>query len=348
MTRLICFAICIWFAVANASAPASLAAQEPLRARFLREGPQGWEGLRTAMQKLEGSYIGRHILAEQAPMAHQAKFKVNGEYLVSEETRKDADGKIVRLLAHGVNLKYKFGLEQNNPPSSWTVTETGPPGDRLRMDHPYTRALAMGFLRFLNAPFTVGAVPIAEMIREPGFKLIEVDEVVRGGKKLAKVKFKYNPPKVTPELGPNGVPIRFDAHLTQMRGGWMFLNPERNWALEECELDLEGDEKSSCIVGYREVQDGIFLPSHVLDKEGPQTWDVAFTELRIRDIPAQEFTLSAFGLPEPPGVVWEKKGSYWYLWLALAAFASLGAGFLVRLMRRRYQNPVAAQKPSGG
>jgi len=52
------------------------------------------------------------------------------------------------------------------------------------------------------------------------------------------------------------------------------------------------------------------------------------------DPPEREFTLSAFGLPEPVGVVWEKRTPV-YVWLLVAAGVLLTLGIFFRWLARR-------------
>ena len=55
-------------------------------------------------------------------------------------------------------------------------------------------------------------------------------------------------------------------------------------------------------------------------------------ELKVS--PEEEFTLSAFGLPEPPDVV-ASRGSRYYLWFAGAAGAFLTLTVVFRRLARR-------------
>jgi hypothetical protein len=68
--------------------------------------------------------------------------------------------------------------------------------------------------------------------------------------------------------------------------------------------------------------------------------------LALKDLPESDFTLSAFGFPEPEGVVWNRPQG-WYLWIALCAFGALAVALLVRFWRRRYHGPDANKKASG-
>lgn len=58
------------------------------------------------------------------------------------------------------------------------------------------------------------------------------------------------------------------------------------------------------------------------------------TKLFLDDLPERDFTLSAFGLPEPPGIVWEKPFP-WYLVFAGIGTACLGTFFYLRVRAKR-------------
>src|SRR5262249_45691556 len=53
----------------------------------------------------------------------------------------------------------------------------------------------------------------------------------------------------------------------------------------------------------------------------------------------EEFTLTAFGLPEPAGLEW-KRPTPWYLWLGLVGIICLVSGVAVRRLKRG-KAPVA-------
>ncbi len=59
--------------------------------------------------------------------------------------------------------------------------------------------------------------------------------------------------------------------------------------------------------------------------------------LALRDVPAREFTLTAFGLPEPVGMpAVDRGGLPWYAWLSLAAVGVLVVGGIVVMLKRHY------------
>jgi hypothetical protein len=68
-------------------------------------------------------------------------------------------------------------------------------------------------------------------------------------------------------------------------------------------------------------------------------------DLRESPMPEdEEFTLTAYGLPEPLGISLPTRSRAW-LWFALAGLAALGAGFLFRRIapRRAALQPTSKQ-----
>ena len=63
------------------------------------------------------------------------------------------------------------------------------------------------------------------------------------------------------------------------------------------------------------------------------------------NLPESEFTLSAFGLPEPVGVVWEKRTPN-YVWFLIAAGAFAAAAIAFRLLTRRRSKASSVPKVS--
>lgn len=61
--------------------------------------------------------------------------------------------------------------------------------------------------------------------------------------------------------------------------------------------------------------------------------------------PDSDFTLTAFGLPEPYGVVW-KKGPPWYLWFAVLAVAFLSLGWYLRRRVQRREAGLVGPSPT--
>jgi hypothetical protein len=134
----------------------------------------------------------------------------------------------------------------------------------------------------------------------------------------------------------------------QVVAGWVVLDPEAGWCireqlyhrkysdgLEECRSKYDYSVASS---GYPIVRK-IHLTCEGRTDKGEMYRIEAVTNLELTESdgpPESEFTLSAFGLPEPVGVVWEKKTPV-YVWLLVAAGVLGMLALLFRWLARRRQ-----------
>jgi hypothetical protein len=57
--------------------------------------------------------------------------------------------------------------------------------------------------------------------------------------------------------------------------------------------------------------------------------------LSFADVPERDFTLTAFGLPEPVGVTWPKP-TKWWVWISLGAAFAVGIALVLAMLGRRY------------
>jgi hypothetical protein len=134
-----------------------------------------------------------------------------------------------------------------------------------------------------------------------------------------------------------------------LRGGWIVFDPARYWVIRECQVQLQllpkSDKSPVSMEGkftYKEGKQEFPIMTRIVRKwEGTlqgkriQSETTEEYDLVVRaEVPEREFTFSAFGLSEPPGVEWTKP-TPWYIWAAAAGVLCLvlGAGFA--WLRRR-------------
>ena len=137
----------------------------------------------------------------------------------------------------------------------------------------------------------------------------------------------------------------------------MLLDPQHDWVLREYEIVHVRPEKSLGHTQFRfkEGTDNHLLITYAMSRvtgtEGAgfdMRFEAEVETLERPDLPVSEFTLSAFGLPEPKGVVWERGSSRWYLWFIAFAVVCLAIGtfFWRRVQQRRLAN--AQVPPTSG
>jgi hypothetical protein len=117
-------------------------------------------------------------------------------------------------------------------------------------------------------------------------------------------------------------------------GGWIVFDPERYWVIRECHVDLRPhrDDPLSTLDGtfeYKESRKGFPIPKRIVRKWPHATYLQEFDLMEQADLQDKEFTLSAFGLPEPAEME-GRSPTRWYLWAAVAGMVCLALGVTFR------------------
>jgi hypothetical protein len=228
------------------------------------------------------------------------------------------------------NSRYSFRLGRAQPEADWTVLEAVP-AEKDRQDQRLNTIIVEDVRDFFTSHFSINGVELLDLLKDPTF-VFKASENAPGGKPgLVRVSFSY------------GKPDR------QHWEGIMDLDTEHFWCISEYAIKVTNgtDSWNDKVINHYEVdKDGVPLPTRRIATSS--SWFLNTETIsegkveRHSGIPEREFTLSAFGLPEPPAL--ENKTSRWYLWIAFSAFGALGAAFLLRKLRRRYQNVEAGKK----
>ena len=124
----------------------------------------------------------------------------------------------------------------------------------------------------------------------------------------------------------------------------MLLSPDRDWAVNEFEIteDYSGSTKTIHRTNSYRKSDGIPLiesstVTYSLRKKDGTT-DASVNTLAYRFVrevaPESDFQLSAFGLPEPVGVVGKSRTPMYVWFIAASAGCAIGAMGFRRLARR--------------
>jgi hypothetical protein len=286
---------------------------EPLRERFLKEARDGWLRIKAAARHVDGIAEKREARAGKTFLTEQVRFKVNGDFFVCEEDRKITSGdqgelkEIRRIRAVGTNSKYWFALRRKKPDSSWALAGTENSPDSTHVGAPLGYAVLLGLFRYLDAPFTIMCMPLASMVGESGFKLERIEEVRRNERKLAKVTFRYTAPPEAVAFHKDKNP-RVTIYAIALRGGWMLLDPEASWALQEYSVEIllpsnlgvNDPVRVTGAIEYKNAKESVPLPFKVvLEDFGQERTEFTFQKLVQREVPEEELTVSAYGLPEP-------------------------------------------------
>ena len=299
-----------------------------LQDRFLSEAPKKWTEYRARTARFQGSIIHTQtdMLKVKQVVRHvkyELKQKLDSAWLLLDQR---LDPKEQIGIVEVVNPRYAFKLRRASPAAPWAVVHvdldladgiTGLYHPRDAVDYGAGRGLY----------FFSGRYCLPSLIQDPRFTLKNVS--LTAGKDTDCVKVEFD---VTQEEPGRDV----------IRSGWIALDPAQYWIVRAYELQAKFFNGTGVITGSYEYdrgesntpllrlhvrrQKGTFNTGEALDHE--YRYECQFVE---RDVPESEFTLSAFGIPEPPGMT---QPTRWYLWAGVAAFVCLGLAVLLRRMRR--------------
>ncbi len=226
------------------------------------------------------------------------------------------------------NSRYTFAAIDRG--SGWVLTGF----DNSTEQAPRVRESAkkLGF-NYLDLAWTVGGHPFPEAFETPGFKVIDFKATDPDPGDPAVLTFSV-PMSASPS---KDLKVGVDA-------GKVEFDRKGNWRITKYEYKLPaamGGGLVSGTVQYR-TQDGLIdriEQTSNLSKKYQDKTVISTDSIDFRDIPEREFSLSAYGLPEPEGVTLEKPTPV-YVWI-LAAAGGLGVlAWLFRwLARRRRPTP---------
>jgi hypothetical protein len=298
--------------------------------RFFAEAPKRWEGYLHFARSLQLSVTGTWYKgANRSPEKN-----IRSEF-------KQTDGACLHIFqgiglkgegeAAGINPSYSFKLKRRGPDRGWIITALEFPkpsasfSDEQRMHQEKQLQTICDCLKLWN-------LWLPTLIQDPDFKVTAIKNQEIDGSPVVRFEFSYpKPDKDYPVQG-----------AIRLKGGWMVLDPEHDWILREYLVHTGQPEKYFIHKTFR-IREGsrhhpiiTHVTVHTVGKDEPSFERIIEGEWQTveqSDVPLEEFTLSAFGLPEPPGI--QVKRSRLYLWIALAGIVCLSIGALIRRQIRR-------------
>ncbi len=275
--------------------------QRSLEQRLRAEAPAAWAKYREFAWTLQGRCVHTKLsLPDRKTLEHftAAWKRAPGRVLAMGE------GDVV-----GQNSRYKFRLERNGEDKPWLIT---------------------------NVTMLTGGepqMPIPYCFGQPSF---HVDSVgVESGESGELVRLTYS---MEPE----------DARDLSHQQGWLVLDPAHDWVIRNGEAQIRYDRTNVQIkevfrYKYKEGSKNHLIPTEqVVTASGVDDKGKSFGYehsmiidcYEQENVPEKEFTLSAFGLPEP-GM--SQRSVPWFVWVALAGIICLSAAVVIqwRAARRR-------------
>ena len=249
----------------------------------------------------------------------------------------------------GMNSKYSFQLKRTTGNSEWAIDQVDLDSDGSKLMFSSEKSLRKRATRSVCPYFLMSQDSLEQLFEKPNFRVTKTERVVVDGANMVRIEFDY----------PNPVEKASEPGFNSMQGGYFILDPQHLWCLKEFRVRTD-DSLSKRIYSGNNVyvagpdQFPILRESQLDDigfhPDGTDwfncnchiQYDFQYAPKSYQD---HEMTLSAFGLPEPYGITWEKPTPR-YLWLFAAAgvFAIAAIGFQKLAKRPR---PVPANTLQG-
>jgi hypothetical protein len=303
-----------------------------LRNRFVQEAPERWTEYARRAKALQGRFA-THMRSSNGDREFKNRYEMkanrDGRLLRTSMARlSNGRNDFQRIQVFGINAEYAFILHGQSDGGPWTVDEMAyvkggvpPPGVS---DH-FER-----FQRDVSELVSFRGTPLVEMVRRPEFHVVRCRKVIQGTEELAEVAFDY--------------PHQPGNKDTEV-GGKLLLGPQHFWCLYSYDFRNKFPGRQTNQHYHVEdwaVADGdLPVPKRAVsevefvagEETNKTTWQFEY-ELGVpRRLPRdREFTLSAFGLPEPPSK--SRTGRY----VLLTALGLLFVVCLGALLRRRFRN----------
>ncbi len=268
----------------------SAVGDEKIRAKFLSEGPKGWTAIETFFQKVEGKVIDTLEPLAGFPddgkdYGHRAihEFKIAGENVLhTVQTLRALEVRGQPVSTDVINVNYAFLLNRKSEQSPWTIRHVGSK-DRVQYAIKHTGQVLLMSVNIFQQPLPWTA-------SQPGFSLNDAREVGDG---LVEINFSSSDV--------------FRKNYYIISGGRVQLDPNHHWCVCEYLLDVQLHDEKGVIEGkieYGREENGFLFPRKITQDfsfdsgvRKRRTFD--FERYRSAEVPDNEFTLTAFDLPEP-------------------------------------------------
>jgi len=267
----------------------------------------------------------------------ESDVKANVECALFTEKR----GKDGPTEVYSYNPRYTFQL-RSHADQGWVVVSvhlgdpsTDPVASKIRTSiEPFTKMSGYGF----RIPH--GLESLATYVRAPTTRVVSVTPVTWKGRDAVEVKLDITPAGKKDDI--RGITSLHDPSK-QWRALRTVVTGRRDYEGSATDFDLTTDYE------YAPGPDNIVTSAPELQnwkgsdgKTNPVKIERTFELKRLQTLPdTSEFTLSAFGLPEPVGVEWPARRSGW-LWLAWAGAGCFVVTLVFLILRRRAARRQAA------
>ncbi|MBM4070313.1 MAG: hypothetical protein FJ271_15365 [Planctomycetes bacterium] len=322
----LCAALLVLLLVSNLQGQAPSATN-----RFLTEAPLKWQEYRQRSVSLQGKKKGRakithkDLVTSDAVWEDEIKQTTTAGVIIRSYTDKEIVEDKTRNIQFdqvlGKNAKYAFRLTRARSRPDWAL-------DKISM-HPetsfneYKLPMADDIFQSISPHFMLVMTTLSHAVKNKELVVKRETAIQRDNRQLVRVEFDYCAIESNPER--------------ETHPGWLIVDPERYWCLLEMEIHARSKDGSGGIIRVRnEVGAGSRqLPIIQRNETKLQGTDADGHKIGAREFvhefdlrestppPEHAFTLSAFDLPEPHGIVWHTSANH-HLW-----FLAAGIGILI-------------------
>jgi hypothetical protein len=319
-----------------------------LRERFREEAPGAWSEYRSFLGRLQGSHrlqVVSHkdneVINDYYMDYKQADGCFSWNYREQPKSGEAAGPEDVAV----INPSYAFEVTRSTTDSQWALAELSlRRGERLP---PKIGVMIEIAKRRLDVALSVCQVPLPDIVKSPTFTLRGVSLVERGDEELVRVEYEYQQPRMA-----NG---KIDGNRPG-GGGWVLLDPQRHWIVREFDVAAvwrdgkDGPASKGRVTGIYQTVDapqGFPIvkryaehrmasetgePPFIADIEEVQDYGLHYDA----NVPPSEFTVSAFGLPEPSSDARPRTP----FWLGILGVACIVIAVLLLLRKKWRSEPV--------
>ncbi|MBI3463767.1 MAG: hypothetical protein HY000_12025 [Planctomycetes bacterium] len=300
----------------------------------MSEAPQRWQEYRHFSNRLQGDATWKLTVngALRLHTSYQVKQNDSGKLVVTQNSAYE-DSKSLETQGEvlAFNSLYSFSLQRHSETSPWFITGVVKRGENARDRAPgYSEAI-----RWISGASLglTNAKALDQLLKQPAFKVVAISEIIDGAAAAVRVEFDNGHHWDEGEFFP-------------IQKGVLILDPQHFWCLRSAKLECiysTGALVSRVNATYDVRGKGLPIPKKVVDDatsevEGQGTVrsvsEITYSFVNPTTLPDDgEFTLSAFGFPEPE---FAATGSQLYLWIGAVGVLCVVTAIVLRsLLRHR-------------
>lgn len=305
---------------------------------FTKDVIQKWKEFESFSRTIQGTKretFTSTAIAQNQPQRSSVSYKQNPECVLLSAPVFKVSGATSTRNWILVNSRYKARITTDDSDPNQVVLKTYEPNSAKGSSNPEFDDL----FSVLAPHFSYQNIRLSQLVTKESFKVQKISKSSRDGYELIQVDFSFD-----------------DKNQGVQSSGSLYLDPGHCWCIRRISDSYVKMLKGKPFLKFQQSVDyqisdhpsGFPLIKHesrhaqgYSGKEKVESTNKIDYEWEINDhVPDSEFTLTAFGLPEPVGVTWEKP-TPWYLWFLAAAGGCFVLTVLFRYLSRRWRQRAA-------